>query len=63
MSGWGCPHEVKGKCLRVKGRSCDPGMKGCVLFGRFVFTDAGKNRPKARAKSRVRSPDSGGCND
>jgi hypothetical protein len=45
MSGWGCPHETKGHCNRVKGKTCDPGMKGCVLFGRFVFSDETKNRP------------------
>ncbi len=45
MSGWGCPHEVRGKCNRVKGNPCEPGMKGCVLFGRFVFSDESKNRP------------------
>lgn len=45
MSGWGCPHEVDGRCRRVEGRPCDPGMKGCVLFGRFVFSNADKNRP------------------
>lgn len=43
--GWGCPHDNKGRCERVEGRPCDPGMKGCILFGRFVFSDATKNRP------------------
>lgn len=43
MGGWGCPHEVKGECQRVLGRPCEPGMKGCVLAGRFVFSDATKN--------------------
>lgn len=43
--GWGCPHEADGKCLHVQGAACDPGMKGCVLFGRFVFSDPAKNRP------------------
>lgn len=46
MGGWGCPHEVDGKCLRVNNIPCDMGMKGCVLFGRFNFADASKNRPK-----------------
>ena len=46
MSGWGCPHEVEGKCQRVKNLPCDIGMKGCVLFGRFRFADDSKNRPK-----------------
>lgn len=45
MSSWGCPHEVNGKCRRVNNLPCDPGMKGCVLFGRFVWADESKNRP------------------
>nr|VFK22040.1 MAG: hypothetical protein BECKLPF1236B_GA0070989_12911 [Candidatus Kentron sp. LPFa] len=45
MAGWGCPNEANGICLRVQGRVCDPGMKGCVLFGRFVFSNTDKNRP------------------
>ncbi|MDH5785548.1 MAG: hypothetical protein OEZ16_08065 [Chromatiales bacterium] len=45
MGGWGCPHEVLGKCDKVKQRPCDPGMKGCILAGRFVFSDEQKNRP------------------
>ncbi|HEY6095925.1 MAG TPA: hypothetical protein VIU93_13330, partial [Gallionellaceae bacterium] len=45
MSSWGCPHEIDGKCQRVLNRPCDIGMKGCVLFGRFKFADASKNRP------------------
>jgi hypothetical protein len=46
MGGWGCPHEVDGKCQRVNNIPCDMGMKGCVLFGRFRFADPSKNRPK-----------------
>ena len=53
MSGWGCPHEANGQCIRVLGRACDPGMKGCVLFGRFVFSNPDKNRP---AGPRRRNP-------
>ncbi len=45
MAGWGCPHEVKGKCSRVNDEPCDPGMKGCILFGRFKFSVEEKNRP------------------
>ena len=45
MGGWGCPHEIKGKCAKVNELPCDPGMKGCILFGRFVFSDEEKNRP------------------
>lgn len=50
MSGWGCPHEVQGTCQRVLGRLCDPGMKGCVLFGRFVWSTEAKNRPQRLAR-------------
>ena len=50
MSGWGCPNELKGTCLRVNGRECDPGMKGCVLYGRFEFSDPEKNRPAKRPR-------------
>lgn len=45
MSGWGCIHESEGRCGKVGGRPCDPGMKGCVLAGRFRFTNPSKNRP------------------
>lgn len=45
MSGWGCVHEEEGKCNRVAGRPCDPGMKGCILAGRFRFSNPVKNRP------------------
>ena len=45
MSSWGCPHEQDSKCARVNNVRCDPGMKGCVLFGRFVWADESKNRP------------------
>lgn len=46
MGGWGCPHEVDGKCQKVLNRPCDIGMKGCVLAGRFRFADESKNRTK-----------------
>jgi len=45
MSSWGCPHEHDGKCQKVNDLPCEPGMKGCVLFGRFVWGDQSKNRP------------------
>ena len=57
MSGWGCPHEANGTCQRVKGRPCDPGMKGCILFGRFLFSNPSKNRsPRAAERERKKSP-------
>lgn len=57
MSGWGCPHELMGRCQRVTGRGCDPGMKGCVLFGRFRWSNEAKNRSTRRLKqSDTRNP-------
>lgn len=50
MGGWGCVHEEGGKCQRVAGRPCDPGMKGCVLAGRFRFSNEAKNRPPKPAR-------------
>lgn len=52
MSGWGCPHESNGVCLRVRELPCDPGMKGCVLFGRFNFSKDEKNRPALLRRER-----------
>jgi len=46
MSGWNCPNEVKGKCEHVPEKACDPGMKGCVLFGKYRFANSDKNSPK-----------------
>jgi hypothetical protein len=59
MGGWGCPHEANGMCQRVKGKPCDPGMKGCVLYGRVRFSVEEKNRPGAdplerRARDKAR---------
>lgn len=51
MSGWGCPHEFNGTCQHVKDRPCDPGMKGCVLAGRFRFSNDAKNRPPRPLRS------------
>jgi len=40
MSSWGCPHDIKGVCQKVAQRPCDPGMKGCVLAGRYIFANS-----------------------
>jgi hypothetical protein len=31
--------------MRVQQKPCNPGMKGCVLYGRFTFSDPAKNSP------------------
>ncbi len=48
---------MEGKCRRVNNLPCDPGMKGCVLFGRFVWADDSKNRPPKARKDDERSDD------
>jgi len=63
MGGWGCPHEANGVCQRVNKLPCDPGMKGCVLSGRFVFSNPAKNRPvkpdaRDKAEGKGDRPDS-----
>lgn len=57
--GWGCPHEVNDVCTRVNDLPCDPGMKGCVLFGRYVFANEDKNarlREKQARESAANEP-------
>ena len=51
--GWSCPHELEGKCSKVRNMPCDPGMKGCELYGRYVFFDGGKNERLEQKKARV----------
>jgi len=46
MSGWGCVHEIQEHCTRLGNRPCDPGMKGCILAGRFRFFNPAKNRTR-----------------
>jgi hypothetical protein len=59
-SGWGCPNEVKGHCMKVGNSvgevACDPGMKGCVLFGRFRFSNETKNKPEGLRTPQVPKP-------
>lgn len=51
MSGsWGCPHDIRGMCTKLGDIPCNPGMKGCILYGRFVFSDPEKNSPSIRRR-------------
>ncbi len=68
MAGsWGCPHEIDGLCHKVNQLTCDPGMKGCVLSGRYVFASAEKNQrllhKQARQDDAVVSPATGGTHN
>ena len=58
MSSWSCPHDLDGVCQRVQGALCDPGMRGCVLYGRFVFANQEKEvvrKPVPASKQPVRN--------
>ena len=53
MAGsWGCPHEINGVCTKVNNLPCDPGMKGCELYGRYRFVDESKNERYWEKKER-----------
>ena len=51
--GWGCPHEVDGRCSKIRDLPCDPGMKGCELYGRYAFFDARKNERLEQKRARA----------
>jgi predicted CoA-binding protein len=38
LGGWSCPHFVDNICEIIK-KECDPGDKGCILYGKFTFGD------------------------
>ena len=61
--GWGCPHEVDDVCTKINNLRCDPGMKGCVLFGRFVFMNEDKNEHLRRKQAREPTPTPGAEGD
>lgn len=64
MGGWDCIHHVEDRCEKVRGKSCNPGMKGCVLAGRFRFSNPEKNRPAGlRPPPRPPITDEGGNDD
>jgi hypothetical protein len=50
MASWGCPHEINGKCIKINDLTCDPGMKGCVLAGRYVFAGNEEKNKRLREK-------------
>ena len=51
MAGaWGCPHEQNDVCTKVNNLPCDPGMKGCVLAGRYMFFSDDTKNERLRVK-------------
>ena len=51
MASWGCPHESNGLCTKINQSNCDPGMKGCVLAGRYVFANSEEKSARFREKA------------
>ena len=51
MSAWSCPHDLDGVCQKVYGARCDPGMRGCVLFGKYKFASEEKNSVRKPVKA------------
>lgn len=54
--GWSCPHELGGRCGKIDDRPCDPGMKGCELYGRYAFFDGSKNDRLRQKQERQAAP-------
>ncbi len=50
MASWGCPHEIDGRCTKINNLPCDPGMKGCVLAGRYVFANSDEKNKRLKEK-------------
>jgi len=43
-----CKYKAKDyQCLRLN-RECSPGIKGCVLYGRFVFPFKEEDKDKSK---------------
>lgn len=55
--GWSCPHELAGQCGKVAKLTCDPGMKGCELHGRYAFFNEDKNERLRQKHEQRKSAD------
>lgn len=44
--------------MKVEERPCDPGMKGCILYGRFTFSSPEKNTPSRQRELEENDPSS-----
>jgi hypothetical protein len=60
MASWGCPHEINGKCSKINDLNCDPGMKGCVLAGRYFFLSNDDKNQRLRDKQERAATQDGG---
>jgi hypothetical protein len=59
-SSWGCQHltkfENEKEWCRLLKRKCNPGYYGCILYGRFLFSDTSNpsNRAYEKRKEKKR---------
>ncbi len=56
MSSWSCPHDSEGVCQLVRGARCDPGMRGCILHGRYRFLRDELEGPRKPEKAKPAKP-------
>ena len=60
MSSWSCPHDAEGVCQLVRGARCEPGMRGCILHGRYRFLQdelrGGERKPEKAAPAEAPEP-------
>ncbi len=49
-SAWTCSHQIGEECELLK-KPCDPGDKGCTLYGKAVFSNP-ENPSNAAVKRR-----------
>jgi len=53
-SGWGCSHLSQDRCNLLQ-KKCDPGDKGCVLYGKVLFSNPDSpSNEKYKKKQRKR---------
>jgi len=54
MSGWSCPNAFNEHC-NLLNVPCEPGIKGCVLYGMVTFSNPENPSNKAYEKRQERA--------
>lgn len=52
---WVCHYEVNGHCKRLN-KSCQPGIKGCILKDKVRFLELGEEDSSPREKNLKEKP-------
>lgn len=61
MAGWSyCPYEMNFFCRRLK-RDCDPGIPGCILYGRIEREDVPLPRKRGSRRQGTSEKTGGGA--